>query len=87
MARGGSRPNSGRKTKADEQKVMNQSIEAITSKYGSVVQGMVALLDSEEPSLIKFVWEHGVGKSPDKVEGEITNKIKLHIVRGRNNAE
>lgn len=72
--RGGARPGGGRPTKADEEKVKNQSIEAITKLYGSVEKGMQKLLTSGEPSLIKFVWEHAVGKPRDKmdIQGDFT---------------
>jgi hypothetical protein len=66
--RGGAREGSGRKPKADEELVRNQSIEAITQLYGSVENGFKTLLRSGEASLIKFVWEHAVGKPKEKVE-------------------
>jgi len=66
--RGGARPGAGRKPKADEELVQNQSIEAITQLYGSVEEGFKTLLRSGEASLIKFVWEHAVGKPKEKVE-------------------
>jgi hypothetical protein len=66
--RGGARPGSGRPTKADEELVRNQSIGAIVQLYGSVQNGFKTLLESKEASLIKFVWEHAVGKPKEKVE-------------------
>lgn len=65
---GGPRPNSGRKNKEEEVDAMKLSIEAIKEKYGSVQDGFVDLLESGEPALIKFVWEHAVGKPKDKIE-------------------
>lgn len=68
MAKGGKREGAGRKSKAEELKVANQAIEAITERYGSLKDGFIALLRSGEPSLIKWVFEHGAGKPQDKVD-------------------
>jgi hypothetical protein len=68
MANGGARPGAGRPTKADEEKVRNQAIGAIEKKDGSVEAGFDALLETKEPSLLKFVWEHAVGKPREKVD-------------------
>lgn len=68
MAHGGKRNGAGRKSKADEEKVKNQAIEAIEQKYGSVEKGLVALMESGEASLIKFVFEHAIGKPKEKIE-------------------
>lgn len=66
--KGGARDGAGRKPKVDEDKVVNQSIAAIQTKYGSVEKGLVSLLNSGEASLIKFVFEHAIGKPKDKIE-------------------
>lgn len=66
--KGGAIPGAGRKSKAEELKVANQAIEAITERYGSLKDGFMALLKSEEPSLIKWVFEHAAGKPQDKVD-------------------
>ncbi len=68
MGTGGKREGAGRKSKAEEMKVANQAIEAITEKYGSLKDGFVALLASGEPSLIKWVFEHAAGKPQDKID-------------------
>jgi hypothetical protein len=68
---GGARPGAGRKPKTDEEKVKNQAIAAIESLYGSVEAGLQTLLNSGESSLIKFVFEHAVGKPRDKVDMDI----------------
>ncbi len=68
MARGGYREKSGRKSKVDELKVQNLAVKSIESKYGSVEKGFKSLLETGEPSLIKFVWEHAVGKPREKVD-------------------
>ena len=65
---GGVRVGQGRKPKAVEVEATATALEAIVKKYGSVSKGFVALLESDEPSLQKFVWEHAVGKPKDKIE-------------------
>lgn len=68
MPKGGKREGAGRKSKAEELKVANTAIEAITEKYGSLKQGFTALLNSGEQALIKWVFEHAAGKPQDKVD-------------------
>lgn len=68
MSRGGARPNAGRKSIAEEEKTKVKAQAAITGKYGSLEDGLKALLDSEEPSLIKFVYEHALGKPTENID-------------------
>ena len=68
MPRGGVRPGQGRPRKADELKIVNQAVNAITETYGSLEEGFKALLKTGEPSLIKWVFEHAAGKPQDKVD-------------------
>lgn len=70
---GGARPGSGRKSKADEEKVRNLAIAAIEEKHDSLQKGFVKLLESGEASLIKFVWEHAVGKPREKMDLDLDN--------------
>lgn len=70
---GGARPGSGRKPKADEEKVRNLAIAAIEKTHGGLEQGFVKLLQSGEASLIKFVWEHAVGKPREKMDLDLDN--------------
>ena len=74
---GGARKGAGRKPKLEEDKVIKLAETAIITKYGTLEAGFVALLASGEPSLMKFVWEHAVGKPKDKVDvgGEFTISI------------
>lgn len=65
--RGGSRPGSGRPTKVDEERVRTLAVSAIEKKHGSLDAGFLALLKTEEPVLVKFVWEHAVGKPKDNI--------------------
>jgi hypothetical protein len=58
----------GRPTKADEDKVRNLAIGAIIAKYGSEEAGFLALMNSKEPSLMKWVYEHGYGKPKEFVD-------------------
>lgn len=68
MAKGGAGRGQGRKSKAEEAKVQGIAIKTIVSRYGSEEEGLKALLDSGEASLIKFVYEHAFGKPTDKVQ-------------------
>lgn len=84
--RGGKRPGSGRPTVAKELATADLARKALIAKYGSLDKAILALIESEEPALIKFVFEHAFGKSPDKIEhsGAVSG-ITLHIVRGKPN--
>lgn len=61
--RGGGRPK-----KVDEEKVTLMAQKAIMKKYGSIEKGLMALLDSGEPMLRRFVFEHAVGKPREKID-------------------
>lgn len=84
---GGARPGAGRKPKADEERVRNLAVGAIVAKYGSEEAGFLALLDSGEPSLIKFAYEHAFGKPKERFEGElqteqlIWNEVKTYAAK------
>lgn len=84
---GGKRIGAGRKSKAEELKIAAIAIESITQQHGSLENGFKWLLNSKEPSLIKFVFEHAAGKAPDKIEhsGDI-QPLTLRIVRGKPNS-
>jgi hypothetical protein len=66
--KGGSRPGAGRPTKADEERVRTLATSAIEEHYGSMEAGFQKLLATEEPALVKFVWEHAVGKPREKMD-------------------
>jgi hypothetical protein len=68
MGLGGARPGAGRKPKADEEKIRGLAVSAIEKKHGTLEDGFLKLLESGEASLIKFVWEHAVGKPREKVD-------------------
>ena len=78
MASGGSRAGAGRKSIAEEMKTRELARAAITMKHGSVEKGLKSLLDSEEPSLIKFVYEHAVGKPTENINAKIEGEV-IHI--------
>ena len=65
---GGKRTGAGRKPIHDEIQARDISTQAITEVYGSLKDGFIALLKSSEPSLIRFVFEHAVGKPKETVE-------------------
>lgn len=78
---GGARPGAGRKTKAEEDKVRRVALNAIIEQYGSEEKGFVALLQSGEATLIKFVYEHAFGKPKEKVEHSGEMGINWHEVK------
>jgi len=82
MAQGGARVGAGRKTKTDEIRVQALARNALISKYGSEEKAIVALINSGEPSLIKFAYEHAFGKPRDKVDLDNGGQITLRIIRG-----
>lgn len=81
MPAGGARPNSGRKTAAEEFDTSNICRAAIEAKYTSLEKGCQALLDSREPVLMRWVFEHALGKPVDKVEldGKTDNKLEVTV--------
>jgi hypothetical protein len=82
---GGARPGAGRPSKAEEQRTAALAKAAITGKFGSVEEGFQWLLESKEPSLIKFVFEHAFGKPQDKVDlsGDLKHTVTYQVVRER----
>jgi hypothetical protein len=69
------RPGPGRPRKADEERVRDLSIKAIVSHYGSEDAGFKYLLESKEPVLVKFVFEHAYGKPRDKMDLDLDGKL------------
>jgi hypothetical protein len=67
MARGGARNGAGRKPVHDEINARELCKSAIINKFGSLEEGLKALLESGEPTLQKFVYEHAIGKPQDKL--------------------
>lgn len=66
----------GRPRKVDELRITKLSVEAITEKYGGLKEGFMALLESKEPTLIKFVFEHAAGKPREKVDVDVNKEIE-----------
>lgn len=66
----------GRPRKTDEIRITATAIESITKKYGSLEKGFIALLESEEPTLIKFVFEHAAGKPREKLDVDMNQEIE-----------
>lgn len=84
MASGGLREGAGRPSKAEEQKTATIARNAIAGKFGTVEQGFQWLLESKEPALIKFVFEHAFGKPQDNVDlrGNIVHTVTYKVVNG-----
>lgn len=80
MAKGGVRPNSGRKSKADELKVCNLAQSAMIEKHGTLEAAFAWLLDSGETALIKFAFEHAFGKPQERLEHTMPEGVNLMFV-------
>ncbi len=68
MPRGGSRVGAGRKSIAAEEQTREKAKAAIQGKYGTLEDGLKSLLESKEPALVKFVFEHAFGKPTEDVD-------------------
>jgi protoporphyrinogen oxidase len=78
MASGGANRGQGRKPVAEELNTRLLSQAAIIAKYGSLEKGLQSLLNSDRDPLIKFVFEHALGKPVDKVEAKVDGEV-IHI--------
>jgi len=87
MAKGGARPGAGRPTVANELRTADLARSVLIKKFGSLDGALTALLEYNEPTLTKFVYEHAFGKSPDKIEHSGNASIQLNIVRNRSNSK
>lgn len=79
MPRGGARPGGGRKSLAAEQQTAQEARKAIIAKYQSIEGGLTHLLNSNEPILIKWVFEHALGKPPEHIEH--TGEIEVRTIK------
>jgi hypothetical protein len=79
MPAGGYREGSGRKTVAAEEKTRSLCKAAIAGVYGSVEDGLKSLLLSQEPALVKFVFEHALGKPPEDIDLKADGKLELIV--------
>ncbi len=79
MATGGKRAGAGRKPVHDEIMARELSQSAIIKKFGSIEEGICFLLDSGEPTLIKFAFEHALGKPREKVDVDNNNPSPIYI--------
>lgn len=82
MPSGGARVGAGRKARAQEERIQSLAVKALVNKYGSEEKAMEALLETKEPSLLKFVYEHAFGKPREKVDMDNTGELTLRIIRG-----
>ena len=81
MAKGGARPGAGRKPVHDEIHARQLAQGAIIKKFGSLEAGLEFLLATGEPTLMKFVYEHAIGKPTEqhKIEGELKG-FNLNVI-------
>lgn len=76
MGHGGVRKGAGRKPVHDEVQAKELCQTAIISKWGSLELGLQFMLSTEEPALMKFVFEHAIGKPTEKIE-HLNEKVVL----------
>lgn len=79
--KGGTRPGAGRPKKADEQRVRDLAVSAITKKYGSEEKAFLHLLNTRDPALIKWVFEHAYGKPTEKLDVKHQGEVKTLIFK------
>lgn len=80
--KGGARPNSGRKSKAIEQKVSERMKCVLASMYGGDEdEAIKAAWNSGEPTLMKFILSHAYGNPTDNINlsGGLTNTIEYDL--------
>jgi len=79
MSRGGVRPGAGRKSIADEERTREKAKAAILEKYQTLEGGLKSLLESQEPALIKFVFEHAFGKPTENLDLQSEGKMEVVV--------
>jgi hypothetical protein len=78
---GGKRKGSGRKSIAEELGTKDLARNALIAKYETLDNALKKLLETGEPALVKFVFEHAFGKSPEHID--LTSKgEQLHTITG-----
>ena len=73
---GGARPNSGRKPKRDEEKVIKLGMDAIVEVYGSQEKFFIHLANNSKESFphLKLLMEYVYGKPKEKQEISISDE-------------
>lgn len=73
---GGARPNSGRKPKRDEEKVIKLGMDAIVEVYGSQEEFFIHLATNSKESFhhLKLLMEYVYGKPKEKQELSISDE-------------
>lgn len=80
--KGGARPNSGRKSKAIEQKVSERMKCVLASMYGGDEdEAIKAAWNSGEPTLMKFILSHAYGNPTDNInlKGDLTHTAQYDM--------
>ena len=72
----------GRHTRHDEEKITTIAIDAIIEQYGSLKDGFIALLESKDPPLVKWVFEHAAGKPKERIDIDVNKTIEnVQVIR------
>jgi hypothetical protein len=76
---GGARPGAGRPKKVDEERVRDIALSAIVETHGGEKEAFMWLMNTGEPSLIKFAYEHAFGKPREKQDVSLDfPELKIH---------
>lgn len=67
MAKGGKRDGAGRKSLAEEFNSRELAVNALKNKFGDLTTALQWLLESEQPTLVKFAYEHAFGKPVERI--------------------
>jgi len=76
-SKGGARIGAGRKTRAEEFGITTLAIQSITEHYGSLLDGFKALLATRDAILVRFVFEHAVGKPREKLDIDMNADVEF----------
>jgi hypothetical protein len=78
--KGGARPGAGRKSIAEEFKTSDLCRQAIITRFGSLEEGLIYLIKTGEPNLMKFVFEHAIGKPTEHLNVELPETVKSFVI-------
>lgn len=85
--KGGKRPNAGRKSISEELGTRDLARNAIIKRFGSLEEGLEALLKMNEQALTKFVFEHAMGKPKEDINLQLTDPIKSLLFEPASNKD
>lgn len=74
----------GRPRMHDEVYAKEVAVNALVKKFGTLERSMQVLLESGEPTLVKFVYEHAYGKPRERIDvttqGDKVTAIAVEVI-------